>query len=394
MFRDHQKSHTKSFIGYPLGTVAILITAGVAYGAQKSLRSEVTLKPNDGTAKFNPIVQKTTEDILKKYVRKFGAKGGFVLVADPQTGRVLAVANQISNPGKRQRSWALSYEMEPASVMKGVVAASALDHGLIQADEKLDCENGKYSYGGRIYRDWKSFGPLTTTEAIANSSNICGIKIGAKLGAKGLEESLKAFGFGPKGVASEFPEAMPGHYPSPSDLPETDYVPLISTGYTEIPGFHVTPLEVLQAYGAIANEGKLMKPMEFSESSSAGIVMKQAISVATAQKMKSVLADAVKFGTGKNAQSSRYSTAGKTSTAYRPESPEHHTLGGERGIAGFVGFAPVQNPRLVVYVGVIDPTNSADRNPHGNEHAAPIFKEVIETVLQKMNVAPDGKISL
>lgn len=388
VFQDHQKSHKRGLVGYVLGTVAIVVTAGVAYGAQKSLRSEVVLKPNSGIAKFDPDIQKTTEGILKKYVTKFGAKGGFVLVADSQTGRVLAVANQISNPGSRKKSWALSYEMEPASVMKGVVAASAIDRGLIQADEKLDCGNGKYNYGGRIYKDWKPFGPLTTTETIANSSNICGIKIGEKLGAKGLEESLKAFGFGPKGVASEFPEAMPGHYPNAGELSETDYVPLISTGYTEIPGFHVTPLEVLQAYGAIANEGKLMKPMDFSDSSS-GIMMKQAISVATAQKMKSVLADAVKNGTGKNAQSSLYSTAGKTSTAYRPESPEHHTLGGERGIAGFVGFAPVQNPRLVVYVGVIDPTNSYDRNPHGNEHAAPIFKEVIETVLQKMNVASD-----
>lgn len=392
VFQDHQKSPKRSIVGYVLGTVAIVVTAGVAYGAQKSLRSEVAIKPNAGIAKFDPELQKTTEGILKKYVRKFGAKGGFVLVADSQTGRVLAVANQISNPGSRKKSWALSYEMEPASAMKGVIAASAIDHGLIQADEKLDCGNGKYNYGGRIYKDWKPFGPLTTTETIANSSNICGIKIGEKLGAKGLEESLKAFGFGPKGVASEFPEAMPGHYPNAGELPDTDYIPLISTGYTEIPGFHVTPLEVLQAYGAIANEGKLMKPMDFSDSSS-GAVMKQAISVATAKKMKFVLADAVKNGTGKNAQSSLYSTAGKTSTAYRPESPEHHTLGGERGIAGFVGFAPVQNPRLVVYVGVIDPTNSYDRNPHGNEHAAPIFKEVIETVLQKMNVAPD-KLSL
>ncbi len=388
VFQDHQKSHKRGLVGYVLGTVAIIVTAGFAYGAQKSLRSDVVIKPNVGTAKFDPDIQKTTEVILKKYVTKFGAKGGFVLVADSQSGRVLAVANQISNPGSRKKSWALSYEMEPASVMKGVVAASAMDHGLIQADEKLDCGNGKYNYGGRVYRDWKPFGPLTTTETIANSSNICGIKIGEKLGAKGLEESLKAFGFGPNGVASEFPEAMPGHYPNAGELPETDYIPLISTGYTKTPGFHVTPLEVLQAYGAIANEGKLMKPMDFSDSSS-GIVMKQAISVVTAQKMKVVLADAVKNGTGKNAQSSLYSTAGKTSTAYSPESSEHHNLGGERGIAGFVGFAPVQNPRLVVYVGVIDPTNSYDRNPHGNEHAAPIFKEVIETVLQKMNVSSD-----
>lgn len=394
VFQVHQQLRKRALVGYILGTLAFVITAAAAYGAQKSLRSEDSLKPNAGIATYNPEIQAMTEGILKKYVGKFGAKGGFVLVADSQTGRVLAVANRISNPVNRKNSWALSYEMEPASVMKGVVTASALDRGLIQIDEKQDCENGVFNYGGQVYRDWKAFGPLTTTEIIANSSNICGIKIGAKLGAKGLDQSLRDFGFGPDGVAASFPEAMPGHFPKPNELTETDYVPLISTGYTAIPGFHVTPLEVLQAYGAIANGGKLMKPVDSSSSAADGVVMKQAISEVTAQKMKQVLANAVKNGTGKNAQSQLYSTAGKTSTAYRPDSPEHNSLGGERGIAGFVGFAPVQNPRLVVYVGVIDPTNSYDHNPHGNEHAAPIFKEVIEAVLQKMKVAPDAKTSL
>lgn len=394
VFQDHQKSKRKNLIGFAFGTVAFIVTAGVAHGAQKSIRSEVATKPNSGVAKFDPTVQKMTEDILKKYVKKFGAKGGFVLVADSQNGRVLAVANQLVGHSKKEKSWALSYEMEPASAMKGIVVASAINQKLIQADDKVDCENGKYIYGGRTYRDWKAFGTLTATELVSVSSNICGIKVGEKLGAKGLESSLKDFGFGPKGVASEFPEAKSGYYPSPDELPVTDYVPLISTGYTDIPGFHVTPLEVLQAYGAIANDGKLMKPINFSDESSSGVVLKHAISSETSKKMRSILAEAVKSGTGKNAQSSLYSTAGKTSTAYRPDSPEHPTLDGERGIAGFVGFAPVENPRVVVYVGIIDPTNSKDRNPHGNEHAAPVFKEVIESVLPKMSVAPDSKTTL
>jgi cell division protein FtsI/penicillin-binding protein 2 len=119
--------------------------------------------------------------------------------------------------------------------------------------------------------------------------------------------------------------------------------------------------------------------------------LNHAISEEAARKMRSVLVGAVQNGTGKNAQSSLYSTAGKTSSAYAPQSPQHEELGGERGIAGFVGFAPAQNPRLVVYVGIIEPTNSYDHNPHGNEHAAPVFKEVIETLLSKMNVASDIK---
>jgi cell division protein FtsI (penicillin-binding protein 3) len=277
--------------------------------------------------------------------------------------------------------------------MKPLIAASAIEKGVIKIDEKLNCENGKYTFGGKVYRDWKPMGILTTSESIFQSSNICGIKIGERLGSSGLEGSLKDFGFGPEGSAAEFPEAVSGRYPKASELAETDYVPLLATGYTSSHSFYATPLEVLQAYGAIANGGKLMKPMTADETTN-GKILKQAISLETSQKMKTMLVGAVKDGTGKPAQSLLYTTAGKTSTAYRPESPEHDSLGGERAMAGFVGFAPVQNPRLVVYVGIIDPTNSKDKNPHGSEHAAPVFKEVIETVLPHLNVAPDKKVSL
>ncbi len=393
VFKVHETSQKQRFLGLVLGTVGVLVTTGLSYGAQKSLRGENHQKPNSGLAKFDSEIQKITEGILAKYVKKFGAKGGFVLVADPQTGRVLAVANQLSAKRKLDKSWALSYEIEPASTMKPLIAATALEKGVIKIDEKLNCENGKYTYGGKVYRDWKPMGTLTTAESIFQSSNICGIKIGERLGSNGLESSLKDFGFGSDGSAAEFPEAAPGRYPKASELAETEYVPLLATGYNSSHSFYATPLEVLQAYGAIANGGKLMKPMNADETTN-GKILKQAISLDTSQKMKTMLVGAVKDGTGKPAQSSLYTTAGKTSTAYRPESPEHDSLGGERAMAGFVGFAPVQNPRLVVYVGIIDPTNSKDKNPHGSEHAAPVFKEVIETVLPHLNVAPDNKVSL
>jgi len=387
VFRDHQKGQRNGFFGPLIGTIGIVITASLAFGAQKSLRADTKHTPNKGVAKFNPIVQKTTEDILNKYVAKFGAKGGFVVVADPQTGQVLATANTDRDGGVNQ-NWALSYEMEPASVMKGIITAAAVDRNVVQLSERLNCENGAFDYGGHTYRDWKSYDQLTAAESVAKSSNICGIKIGERLGVKALETTLREFGFGSQGSASQFPQAMPGRYPKPKEIADTDYIPLISTGYTATPGFYVTPLEIVFAYGAIANDGKLVKPQSAKSESKVQLV-RQVISVDTAKKMKAVLMDAVKTGTGKNAQSKIYSTAGKTSTAYRPESPEHSQLGGERGIAGFVGFAPVNEPRLVVYVGIIDPTSSADKNPHGNEHAAPVFKEVIETVLQKMKVEPD-----
>lgn len=390
VFEDHKTSQKSRQLGFILGTLGVLITTGLSYGAQESLRGENQQKPNSGLVRVDSEIQKTTEGILGKYVKRFGAKGGFVLVADPETGRVLAVANQLSTKRKLAQSWALSYEIEPASAMKPLIAAVALDKGLVKADEKLNCENGKYVYGGKVYHDWKPMGTLTTAESIFQSSNICGIKIGERLGANNLELALKDFGFGPGRSAAEFPEAIPGRYPKASEIAEADYVPLLATGYTSNHGFYATPLEVLQAYGAIANGGKLMKPIAADEITAVKI-LKQVISGDTAQKMKTMLVGAVKEGTGKPAQSSLYTTAGKTSTAYRPGSLEHDSLGGEKAMAGFVGFAPVQNPRLVVYVGIIDPTNSKDKNPHGSEHAAPVFREVIEAVLPQMKVAPDNK---
>jgi beta-lactamase regulating signal transducer with metallopeptidase domain len=394
VFHNHKNPQRKNLLGVTFGTIAFIITAGAAYGAQKSLRGEAKTKPNQGVALFDAEIQKTTEGILKKYVAKFKAKGGFVLVADPRTGRVLAVANQATGASKKSKAWALSYEMQPASAMKGVIAASAISRGLTNADEKWDCENGKFTMGGHVYKDWKGFGQLTTTDAIANSSNICGIKIGTKLGAKGLEESLKEFGFGPHGVTEDFPEAVPGRFPASSEMPEAEYIPMVSVGYTNFPGFHVTPLEILQAYGAIANGGRLMRPLDFSMPAAPGVMLRQVVSHEASEKMKSILVKVVKSGTGQKAQSELYSTAGKTSTAHGIQKEFPETSAREEGIAGFVGFAPVENPRLVVYVGMIDPTNSPDGNPHGNEHAAPVFREVIETVLGKMNVAPDLKTVL
>lgn len=133
-----------------------------------------------------------------------------------------------------------------------------------------------------------------------------------------------------------------------------------------------------------------MKPIGAKDPDSAATVVRQVLSFQTAQGMKVVLQKVVQDGTGKPARSRLYTTAGKTGTAYTPGVPEHDSLGGERAIASFAGFAPVAHPRLAVYVGIIDPTNSKDHQPHGSEHAAPVFREVTERVLQYLHVAPDG----
>ncbi len=389
MFTVHESSRRKKSIAIVLGTLSILATVTVAYGAQQVLRSHAHSQANPGRAVFDPTVQAIAEDVLTKAVKSYRAKGGFVIVSDPQTGKLLAAANFSHKPSRDGKAWSLSYLLEPASLMKGIVAASAIEHELTTLDETFDCGNGTYMYGHNLFHDWKPFHQLTTTDTIVNSSNICGIKIGERLGSLGLAKTLSDFGFGPGGTTEGFPEALPGDIPSRNQLTEEEYVALVSLGYTLQAGLNVTPLEMVQAYAAIANEGKLMKPISAQDPDSAATVLRQVLSAKTAQSMKAVLQKVVQVGTGKPAQSHLYSTAGKTGTAYTPGATEHDSLGGERAIASFAGFAPVGHPRVAIYVGIIDPTNSKDRRPHGSEHAAPVFRDVTERVLQHMNVAPD-----
>lgn len=389
MFTVHESPRRRKSVAIVLGTLSMIATATVAYGAQQFLRPQLPTLPNPGTAVFDPAVQKIAEDVLSKAVQSYKAKGGFVLVSDPQTGKLLAAANVSNVPTRKGKAWSLSYLLEPASVMKGITAASAVDNNVTTFDETFDCGNGTYLYGHNLFHDWKPFAKLTTTYTVVHSSNICGIKIGERLGSKGLAKTVHDFGFGPGGTTEGFPEALAGDVPTIDQLTEEEYVALIATGYTVQDVFHITPLEMVQAYGAIANGGKLMKPISAQDPDSAATVVRQVLSPKTSQGMKVVLQKVVQEGTGKPAESRLYTTAGKTGTAYTPGAPEHDTLGGERAIASFAGFAPVGNPRIALYVGIIDPTNSKDHQPHGSEHAAPVFREITERVLQHFNVAPD-----
>jgi cell division protein FtsI/penicillin-binding protein 2 len=289
--------------------------------------------------------------------------------------------------------------MEPASAMKGLAAAAAVDRHLLALDEPLDCENGRLAIGGSEVSDWKPFKILSTTDTIVNSSNVCGIKIGERLGVAGLARMLTDFGFGAGGTTEGFPEAAPGEIPRPTQLTPEEYVALVAAGLPLQGHFAVTPLEMVQAYGAIANDGKLMKALTANEPASSASAVRQVIDPSTAESMKGVLAKVVTEGTGKHARSALYTTAGKTSSAAADrrgstlgQSPaESESLDGVRAIAGFVGFAPVARPRVVVYVAIIDPTNSADGQAYGSEHAAPVFRQVAEQVLQYLNVPPDQR---
>lgn len=387
MFTSQDRPRMYRSVGLVIGIVMAALTMALAYGAEQSLRVTDQDKMNPGIVKVDPVIQAIADQALADAVKKQNAKGGIAIVADPMTGKILAVANIDPTKGKK-KFWALSQTLEPASMIKPIVAAQAIENGTTTAQEKHNCENGSYKYGDEVYHDWKDSGwpELTTEETIGVSSNICAMKIGEKVGADGLRKMLVDFGFGPGGSSKTFPAAKAGVLPPPEDVKHPKIVPYVSAGF----GFQTTPLELLQAYGAIANGGKLMKPISADAKDSSQQIVRRVLSEDSARKMKEVLRQVVLKGTGQPAISTIYSTAGKTATAYIPDQKEWALVQGKKhgNFAGFVGFAPVKNPRVEVYVGIFDP-NTNTGGAHGGEHAAPVFKVIAENVLKHMKVAPD-----
>ncbi|MEW6056587.1 MAG: penicillin-binding transpeptidase domain-containing protein [Bdellovibrionota bacterium] len=382
MFTSNSSLRAHRFMGIIIGIVASVSLMTLAFGADRSLRSDERSEVNAGEVVVDLEIQEIADRVLAKAIRKERAKSGFAIVADPNTGKILAVAN-IDTTKKRSGYWSLSEAYEPASVMKTLVAAAAIEKGLTSSHEKHGCENSNYRYGDRVYHDWKKTGWdfLTTEEAIAFSSDICTIKIGEKIGADRIAEALEDFGFGPNGTAKDFPAARSGQLPPPDDVGRPRIVPYASMGV----GFNVTPIEMIQAYGAIANGGNLMVPRTANTPDSEVRVIRRVLSRENAEKMKEILRQVTLKGTAKKfAQSKLYTTAGKTATSHYPRLMPSDS---QADFGAFIGFAPVKAPRVEVYVGIRDP--ESDTGAHGANHAAPVFKELAEEVLKHLKVEPD-----
>jgi cell division protein FtsI (penicillin-binding protein 3) len=373
-----KRSQTKSWITIPASLFVFLVSVAAAIGSEKLVRGNRTINP--GTVKVDKEIQKITDEALTRALLRMKATAGFIIVTEPSTGRVLAVANK-DLKSKRKGHWILNELMELGSIAKPIMVAEAFELGKTDLTSKHNCENGKYAYNGTTYSDWKDGGwpSLSTSETIELSSNICSIKIAQLVGEDKLASMFEKFGFGEGGTARNFPEALSGERLNDGG----QLLPQAAVGL----GFKSSALEILQAYGAIANGGKLMEPVSPTEKPR---VLRQVLSQKSITQLHKLLQNAVLNGTGKRAQSDLYTTAGKTSTVLNKE---FAGVSGYRSKemanqAGFIGFAPAQNPAIEVYVGIINP-NTDDTGAHGGYHAAPVFKEVVENVLTHMKVVPD-----
>ncbi|MEJ8544591.1 penicillin-binding transpeptidase domain-containing protein [Brevibacillus borstelensis] len=350
-------------------------------------------------------IQDYVEQALDKAEQEYKPKGATVVVADPQTGEILAMGNRPQfNPNTYYNgitnftNHAVTTMFEPGSTFKIITLAAAIEEGKFNPDTPY--QSGTYKKFKPPIRDHNGgagWGNIPFLQGVQRSSNVVFVIMGYDyLGPELLKKYFDKFGIG-KTTGIELPYEKKGiltnltNPKSPRDIAVTTFGQ----------GVAVTAIQQVAAVGAIANGGELLKPHILKEMRDpvTGAVVKRSqrevvhrvVSEATAKKTRDVLETVItgEYGTGKSYKIDGYSVAGKTGTAQKYDD-KGRIMEGQHYIVSFIGFAPKDNPRLLVYVVVDDPTTDKDSSSWGRLYVAPIFKSVMERSLQYLQQKPDA----
>lgn len=346
---------------------------------------------------IDAVVQHIAEKELDRALKETRSQGGVVIVLEPRTGAVLAMAARSPkafNPNDPRRNhpeeWrnrAVTDVFEPGSIFKAVLAAAALEERVVTPKDKIDCSAGSIKVADRVIRDAHKIGVITFADVIAVSSNVGTIKVAQRLGKARFHRYISAFGFGAK-TGIDLPGEIPGLL---KDHLLWSGVSLATIAIGQEIG--VTPIQMAAAYGAIANGGVLMQPFVVAEvrgrkdddgwkrePDHAGRV----VSEETTLTLQAMLRKVVESGTGKKAKPSGYTAAGKTGTAQKIDRSTG-TYSKDEYISSFAGFAPATDPKLVILVMMDSPVGVV----YGGTVAAPVFKAIAEQGLAYLQVPPD-----
>jgi len=338
-------------------------------------------------------IQYIVEKELATAVKETRAQAGTIVVQDPNSGEILAVANwptfNPNAPGESSleahmnRAVAATYE--PGSTFKVVPVAAALEEGLTRPEEIMDCQMGAIYIAGHRIRDHKPFGLLSVAQVVERSSDVGAIKLGLRLGAPKFYQYIRGFGFG-QATGIELPGETRGLLKRVESWTPAS-VGAISMGQE----VGVTSVQMVSAFSAIANGGLLYRPRivrELRRGSQAlptdTAAPTRIISARTAATLRRIFEGAVLEGTGNLARLDGYTAGGKTGTAQKIDAASG-TYSLTQHIASFVGFAPVNTPAVTVLVMLDSPAGLY----HGGEVAAPVFKRVAEQVLAYLDVPQD-----
>lgn len=338
-------------------------------------------------------VQFIVERKLKEGVEKYGAKSGSVVVMEPQTGQILAMA---SSPAYDPTSFFLynqnlypnpvvSSSYEPGSTFKVLVMAAALNEGVVEPETRCEKCSGPRIISDYTIKTWndKYYPESTVMEVLEHSDNVGMVFVSEKIGLEKLYRYLSDFGIGSPTDVDLQEES------SPALRPKNDWRPIDLATAAFGQGIAVTPMQMLRAVAVIANEGNLMEPHVVREViSPEGKVMKvppkvirQVVSLKTAKVLTEMLINAVEKGEAKWAKPEGFRIAGKTGTAQIPIAGHYDE---EKTIASFVGFAPTDESRFVMLVTLQEPTSS----PWGSETAAPLWFSIARDLFTYFGILP------
>jgi len=356
------------------------------------------VEPKNGRTLVTTVdrtVQLIAEEKLKKGIEKYGAKGGSVVVLDPKTGQILAIASEPSyDPAQWQiykeedfKNPVVADSFEPGSIFKLVAMSAALNEGVVKPDTICDKCDGPREIGGFTIRTWnnKYYPNSTATQILEHSDNVGMVFVAEKLGLNRYLRYLKKYGFGESSGIDLQEEAVPEFRPSNEWKP----IDLAVASFGQ--GIAVTPIQIARVVATIANGGELVTPYIVSKIvgedrvfENKPKIVRRVISQETAQVLTEMMVKAVENGEARYFAPKGYQIAGKTGTAQIPIAGHYDP---HKTIASFVGFAPADDPKFAMFVRYVQPSSS----PYGSETAAPTFFEIAKELFTYWGIGPTEK---
>jgi cell division protein FtsI (penicillin-binding protein 3) len=340
---------------------------------------------------IDEYLQHVAERELRAAVEEHRAQGGTVILLEPWSGEILAMANWPTfNPNAfsrypvwQHRNRAIQEIYEPGSTFKIVTASAALEERLVDPADVIDVSAGAIRLGARVIDDVHRHDRLSFTDVIVKSSNVGAVRIGLKLGAERLGRYVRRFGFG-QTLSPDFRGESPGIVWDPARLDDSALAS-VSMGYQ----VGVTPLQMAAAVASIANGGELVQPRVVRAIGRGARrveterrVLRRTVSPRTAAVLTGIMEAVVERGTARAARLDDYQVAGKTGTAAKLVDGRYSR---SDYIASFVGFVPSRRPALVVLVVLDSPRRGGY---YGGQVAAPVFKRIAEAALRHLGVPP------
>jgi cell division protein FtsI (penicillin-binding protein 3) len=346
---------------------------------------------------IDETIQYIAEKELARAIEQTHAKNGVVVVQDPNSGELLAVANWPTfdpnnagaYPDEVRMDRAVTAAYEPGSTFKLITLAGAIENGITNPDELVDCQMGTILVGGRLIHDHKPFGILSVRDVLAQSSDVGTIKIALRLGGPKFYDVIRDFDIGqPTGI--ELPGENRGLM-RPIENWSANSIGSLAMGQE----VSATPVQMVSAVSAIANGGLLYRSRvvheirgEAPSALRAHPAPTQATDPKTAATVREMMQNVILNGTGKPAKLDGYTAAGKSGTAQKIDPATGH-YSRNQYVASFVGFAPVNEPVLTILVALDSPIGAH----FGGDVGGPVFKRIAEQTLAYLDVPHDIPIA-